>query len=178
MTTPQQQPVIGYSNFWQFLARHYPPQRFRYNTRHYPVAFAAGTAATIPLPTGLIQVQRPLFVFEFRINGFVTATALPSPAHYDVGLSMQSGSDWLSSSVPGGGQVMVDIFSGDLRGVAGSAGVVRYPFPWPRECPPNTNLTVTVNNSHFGAVPLTMHASVWGIEIRARPGGQTRMTMM
>lgn len=155
----------AYVTFWEFLFKHYPPRDHLYQTQFYPVSFAAGTTAIAKTP---IQVQYPAFMFEFRTKGFVANGGLPAQP-YEVGLSMQSGSDWLSSIEPGGGQVLSELWTGDFRG--GVGGVISYQFPWPRECPPNTNLTVSINNTFAGSASLTIHAVLIGIEVRKRPPG-------
>ena len=171
MPTPNQL-TRAYATFWEFLCRRYPARDHLYNTQFYPVSFAV---ATTGLPQGLIQVQYPAFMFEFRTKGF-TATGGNPGVPYEVGLSMQSGSDWLSSIQPGGGQALSELWTGDFRGAVGTQ--LNFTFAWPRECPPNTNLTVTINNSFAGSAAITVHASLIGIEVRKRPPGHREAMQM
>lgn len=147
-------------SFWDWFCSIYPPDEFLFNWQHYFVQLASAPSAANN--SAQLAIQVPLFVFEFRSKTWVSGTGAAPTFPVFTGISLLSGNDWTY------GQWAESLITG-----AGGQTPSPFRFPWPREVPPSTNLTVTVNNS-LNNVAMTGHYGVVGIEPRRRDESVSR----
>lgn len=143
--------------FWAFLTKYYSPREYVYNWQHYFVSIAASANAKT---SANLNVQVPLFAFNFRSKAFITSSGAKPTIPYGIGIALLSGNDWTF------GQWESSVITGDDPLASQHADM---PFAWPREVPPATQLSITVDNTlNASSVGLTVHAGLVGIECRPR----------
>lgn len=148
---------IAPHSFWSWFTKLYPPNDFIYNWQTYAISIAATNAVKT---SGNLNIQTPIYAFEFRSDAWVTSTGAKPGFPYGIGIALLSGNDWTF------GQWSSGMITGDDPLKSQRTSV---PFAWPREVPASTQLTVTVDNTLYASsTSLTVHAGIAGIEPRQR----------
>lgn len=162
MPIPQPQPTgaLAAASWQEWVNSVYPPDHFMLNWQLYGVTIAVsgatGSSGGGVTTTGNISIQVPSFCYAFRSIGFVTSNGSTTLSGiYRIGIALASANDWTntqwaSQCVTGNG-----VATNDMT------------FPWMREIPASTQLTVTVVNP-LNTAGLTVDASIAVIEPRRR----------
>lgn len=141
------------ATFWEWFCRVYDPNEYVYNWQFYFLTLKPGAGASVG---ATINIQVPIFAFEFRSKFWFSSNGAVPTFPYRIGIAMQSTNDWTF------GQWASPVITGD------QGQSMDYRFAWPREVPASTNLTITVNNALNGANALEGDAGIVGLEPRKR----------
>jgi len=141
------------ATFWEWFASVYPPDKFIYNWQYYFTTIRALGGAP---GNGNLNIQVPLFVMGFRSQFWNVVTGAVPPFPIRIGIALLSGNDWTF------GQWSQAVITG--AGLGQPYDV----YPWPREVPASTQLSITISNTLNPAISIEGDCGVVGLEPRRR----------